>query len=261
MAQKVLKFIFEGDGCMSDTLVIAHRGDSKNAPENTISSFKKAIDIGSDGIELDVQLSKDGHLVVIHDERVDRTTDGIGYVKDFTLNELKRLNAGNKFDKKYSNEKIPTLYEVFELIGSKYILLNIEIKSGIVLYPGIEEKLVSSIFEYGFQDRVLLSSFNHYSVKQVKELEPRLKIGLLYECGLVEPWHIAKRMHAYSLHPFYFNIIPEVVEGCKKNDVKLFPWTVNDHDHMEMMLKMGLDAIITNDPQQLINLKSNLKIQ
>ncbi|HHV73445.1 MAG TPA: glycerophosphodiester phosphodiesterase [Thermoanaerobacterium sp.] len=243
---------------MSKTLVIAHRGDSKNAPENTLSSFKRAVDVGSDGIELDVQLSKDGYLVVIHDERVDRTTDGIGYVKDYTLKELKRLSAGIKFGRNYMNEKIPTLAEVFELLGNKSILVNIEIKSGLISYPGIEEKLVNCVFDYNFEDLVLISSFNHYSLKTVKEIEPRLNIGLLYECGLVEPWHIANRMHAYSLHPFYVNIIPEVVKGCKSNNVKLFPWTIDDEELMKNMIRLGVDGIITNDPLKLIDLEKKL---
>lgn len=243
---------------MSETLVIAHRGDSKNAPENTLSSFKRAVEIGSDGMELDVQLSKDGYLVVIHDERVDRTTDGIGYVKDYTLKELKRLNAGIKFGRNYINEKIPTLAEVFELLEDKSILVNIEIKSGLISYPGIEEKLVNCVFDYNFEDLVLISSFNHYSLKTVKEIEPRLNIGLLYECGLVEPWHIANRMHAYSLHPFYVNIIPEVVKGCKSNNVKLFPWTIDDEELMKNMIRLGVDGIITNDPLKLIDLEKKL---
>ncbi|MGJ7043857.1 glycerophosphodiester phosphodiesterase [Thermoanaerobacterium thermosulfurigenes] len=243
---------------MSKTLVIAHRGDSKNAPENTLSSFKRAVDVGSDGIELDVQLSKDGYLVVIHDERVDRTTDGIGYVKDYTLKELKRLSAGIKFGRNYMNEKIPTLTEVFELLENKSILVNIEIKSGLISYPGIEEKLVNCIFEYNFEDLVLISSFNHYSLKTVKDIEPRLNIGLLYECGLVEPWHIANRMHAYSLHPFYVNIIPEVVKGCKSNNVQLFPWTIDDEELMKNMIRLGVDGIITNDPSKLIDLEKKL---
>nr|WP_268257779.1 glycerophosphodiester phosphodiesterase [Thermoanaerobacterium xylanolyticum] len=237
---------------------MAHRGDSKNAPENTLSSFKRAVDVGSDGIELDVQLSKDGYLVVIHDERVDRTTDGIGYVKDYTLKELKRLSAGIKFGRGYMNEKIPTLTEVFELLENKSILVNIEIKSGLISYPGIEEKLVNCIFEYNFEDLVLISSFNHYSLKTVKDIEPRLNIGLLYECGLVEPWHIANRMHAYSLHPFYVNIIPEVVKGCKSNNVQLFPWTIDDEELMKNMIRLGVDGIITNDPSKLIDLEKKL---
>ncbi|EGD52516.1 glycerophosphoryl diester phosphodiesterase [Thermoanaerobacter ethanolicus JW 200] len=235
-------------------LVIAHRGDSRNAPENTLASFKRALEMGADGIELDVQLTKDGQLVVIHDERVDRTTDGIGFVKDFTLKELKRLDAGIKFDKKFAGERIPTLYEVFELIGHKNFIINIEIKSGVVLYPGIEEKLIKAIEDYDFEDRVVISSFNHYSLRDVKRMAPEFKIGLLYQCGLVEPWHMAIRMKAYSLHPFYFNIIPELVEGCKKNNIKLFPWTVDRKEDMEMMIKAGVDAIITDDPQTLINL-------
>ncbi|KHO62245.1 MULTISPECIES: glycerophosphodiester phosphodiesterase [Thermoanaerobacter] len=235
-------------------LVIAHRGDSRNAPENTLASFKRALEMGADGIELDVQLTKDGQLVVIHDERVDRTTDGIGFVKDFTLKELKRLDAGIKFDKKFAGERIPTLYEVFELIGHKNFIVNIEIKSGIVLYPGIEEKLIKAIEDYDFEDRIVISSFNHYSLRDVKRMAPEFKIGLLYQCGLVEPWHMAIRMEAYSLHPFYFNIIPELVEGCKKNNIKLFPWTVDRKEDMEMMIKAGVDGIITNDPETLINL-------
>ncbi|EMT38159.1 glycerophosphoryl diester phosphodiesterase [Thermoanaerobacter thermohydrosulfuricus] len=235
-------------------LVIAHRGDSRNAPENTLASFKRALEMGADGIELDVQLTKDGQLVVIHDERVDRTTDGIGFVKDFTLKELKRLDAGIKFDKKFAGERIPTLYEVFELIGHKNFIINIEIKSGVVLYPGIEEKLIKAIEDYDFEDRVVISSFNHYSLRDVKRMAPEFKIGLLYQCGLVEPWHMAIRMKAYSLHPFYFNIIPELVKGCKKNNIKLFPWTVDRKEDMEMMIKAGVDAIITDDPQTLINL-------
>lgn len=235
-------------------LAIAHRGDSKNAPENTLASFKRALEMGADGIELDVQLTKDGQLVVIHDERVDRTTDGIGYVKDFTLKELKRLDAGLKFDKKFTGERIPTLYEVFELIGHKNFIVNIEIKSGIVLYPGIEEKLIKAIDDYDFEDRVVISSFNHYSLRDVKRMAPELKIGLLYQCGLVEPWHMAIRMEAYSLHPFYFNVIPELVEGCKKYDVRLFPWTVDRKEDMVMMINEGVDAIITDDPETLINL-------
>lgn len=239
---------------MGNTMVIGHRGDAKNAPENTLISFKRAIEMGADGIELDVQMSKDGQLVVIHDERVDRTTDGIGFVKDFTLKEIKRLDAGIKFGKKFSGERIPALYEVFDLIGNRNFIVNIEIKSGIVIYPDIEEKLVEMVMDYNLQDRVVISSFNHYSIREVKKIAPELKIGLLYECGLVEPWHIANRMHAYSLHPFYFNIIPELVAGCKKNNVKLFPWTVDKKDDMERMIKSGVDAIITNDPQTLINL-------
>ncbi len=235
-------------------LVIAHRGDSKNAPENTLASFKKALEMGVDGIEFDVQLTKDGQLVVIHDERVDRTTDGIGYVKDFTLKELKMLDAGLKFDKKFAGEKIPTLFEVFELVKYKKLILNIEIKSGIVLYPGIEEKLIKMINEYHFENRVVISSFNHYSLRDIKKMAPEFKIGLLYQSGLVEPWHIATRMKAYSLHPFYFNIIPELVNGCKKNNIKLFPWTVDKKEDMEMIVKESVDAIITNDPQTLINL-------
>lgn len=241
-------------------LVIAHRGDSVNAPENTIASFQRAIDIGVGGIELDIHMSKDGYLVVIHDERVDRTTDGTGYVKDFTLKELKELDAGIIFSAKFAGERIPTLEEVLELIGNRDLLLNIEVKSGVIMYPGIEEKLIEVIRKYNFTERVVISSFNHYSIRDIKKLAPELKVGLLYECGLVEPWYIAERMHAYSLHPFYFNIIPEVVEGCKKNDIKLFPWTVDKKEDMLRMIDMGVDGIITDNPGLLIEVLNSMEM-
>jgi glycerophosphoryl diester phosphodiesterase len=235
-------------------LVIAHRGDSKNAPENTLSSFKNALEMEADGIEMDVQLTKDEQLVVIHDERVDRTTDGIGFVKDFTLKELKRLDAGIKFDKKFSGERVPTLYEVFELIGNRNFLLNIEIKSGIMLYSGIEEKLVKAIKDNKFEDRVIISSFNYNSLKDIKIIAPELKTGLICQCGIVEAWHMAINMQAFSLHPFYLNIRPNIVEACRRNNIKLFPWTVDRKEDMEIMINYGVDGIISNNPGVLINL-------
>lgn len=237
-------------------MVIGHRGDPTHAPENTIASFKKAIELGVNGIELDVQMSKDGYLVVIHDEKVDRTTDGNGFVKDYTLKELKNLDAGIKFGKEFAGERIPTLEEVFQLIKRYNVLVNIEVKSGIALYEGIEEKLVEIIRGYDFVDRTVISSFNHYSLRDIKSMAPEMRIGLLYQCGLVRPWYIARRMKAYSLHPFYYNIIPEVVAGCKKHDIKLFPWTVDRVNDMKRMIKYGVDGVITNDPQTLIQINS-----
>ncbi len=126
---------------MKYTKILAHRGASAYAPENTMAAFKKAIEMNADGIELDVHLSKDGYIVIIHDERVDRTTDGKGEVKDFSLDELKKLDAGSWFSDEYKGEKIPTLEELLSLIKNTEIYLNIEIKAGYRVYPDIEEKL------------------------------------------------------------------------------------------------------------------------
>ncbi|WP_281172783.1 glycerophosphodiester phosphodiesterase [Caldanaerobius polysaccharolyticus] len=234
---------------------MAHRGDSVNAPENTMASFQKAMDVGADGIELDVHMSKDDHLVVIHDERVDRTTDGTGYVRDYTLKELKELDAGIKFSPKFAGEKIPTLEEVLELIDNKNILLNIEVKSGVVNYPGIEKKLVETVRKYDIAERVILSSFNYNSIRGIKRFDCELKVGLLYEYALTKPWYIARRMGVYSLHPYYFNITQELVSSCKKYDIKLFPWTVDKKEDMRKMIEIGVDGIITDNPGLLIEVR------
>ncbi|MCR5671199.1 MAG: hypothetical protein K6G10_09350 [Butyrivibrio sp.] len=163
----------------------AHRGCSQLYPENTLTSFEKAMNIpGLAGIELDVQLTKDDELVVIHDERVDRTTEGFGYVKDYTLKELKALNIYNSGN---ATEHIPTMREVFELLSpalKRYkegngIRLNIELKTGVFFYPGIEKKTVEMAREFGVEDAIVYSSFYVESLVKVHEADPKAKLGVL----------------------------------------------------------------------------------
>lgn len=243
----------------SPPLVIGHRGAAAEAPENTAASFRRALSLGVDGLEMDVHLSRDGELVVIHDERVDRTSDGQGWVKDLTLAELKRLDFGAWFGPQFRGERILTLAEFLTLVQEEAspaqrerFLINIELKSGPILYPGIEEKVIRAIYEFHIQDRVILSSFNHYSLQTVKKLAPELPIGLLYMAGLVEPWHYALRLQAQALHPLYFNIIPELVAGAHAHGLKLHPFTVDDEPAMRLMVQLGVDGIITNRPADLL---------
>ena len=147
-------------------LVWAHRGASGYAPENTIESFGMAIEQGADGIELDVQLTKDDVLVVIHDEWIDRTSDGKGWVKDYTFEELRKFNY-NRTCPKYEHAYIPTLREVYGLIKPTKLTINVEIKSGVVFYPEIERKVIALTREMGMEDRVLYSSFNHYTLSLI----------------------------------------------------------------------------------------------
>ncbi|HHW48137.1 MAG TPA: glycerophosphodiester phosphodiesterase, partial [Clostridiaceae bacterium] len=165
---------------MSKPVVIAHRGAPKHAPENTIAAFRKALELGAEGIELDVHLSADGHLVVIHDEKVDRTSDGKGLVKEKTLEELKALDFGSWFSKEFKGETIPTLDEVLELLKSWTGIINIEIKGGSVFYPNIEEKVVRKIEKLKIEEKIIISSFNHYSLVEIKKLNPKIKTGILY---------------------------------------------------------------------------------
>lgn len=155
---------------------------------------------------------------------------------------------------------MPTLEEVLQLLKGWDGLLNIEVKSGYIFYPGIEEKLVHMVKEYNFQDNVIFSSFNHYSLRDIKAIDPSMRIGLLYADGLVEPYIYAKRLDAEALHPSYNNIIPELVEGCKKNGIKLNPYTIDDDGEIEMIMKAGVDGVITNYPDRALRIKERIKI-
>ena len=206
--------------------VWAHRGASAYCPENTLPAFAKAMEMGADGIELDVQMTKDGELVVCHDEKIDRTSDGNGWLNDFTLAELRNFDFSYGYEA-YKGVKVPTLREVFELFADTNMTINIELKTGIMFYKGIEEKIVALTEEYGFMERVIFSSFNHLSVKRVKELRPVAKCAFLYADGTIG-----------------------MPEYAKKNiDVNV--WTVDDEEYIKMCCKLGVDAIITNCPDKV----------
>ena len=166
-------------------LVFAHRGASGYAPENTIVSFKKAMELGADGFELDVQLTKDGEIVVIHDEWLERLTDGKGFVRDYTLEQLRELNFNKNFPE-YGIQRVRTLKEVYELVKDSDIEINVELKTGIFDYPGIVEKVLALAEEMNMKDRVIYSSFNHYTCVKIRELLPDARIGFLYGDVFIE---------------------------------------------------------------------------
>lgn len=229
----------------------AHRGASGYAPENTLEAFEMAVDLHADGIELDVQLSKDGEIVVIHDETTERVSGKKGWVKDYTLKELKELNV-NKTMQKYKEVKIPTLREVYELIAPTNLKINVELKTGIIFYDGLVEKVLKLTEEMGLQDRVWYSSFNHYTVKKIKQLDPSAKVGILYADGIVDVEIYAKALNADALHPALYNCqFENVVEKCHDAGLKMHVWTVNEIEHIQMMLAAGVDAIITNYPDRV----------
>lgn len=230
------------------TQIWAHRGASGHAPENTLEAFALAIQMGADGIELDVQFTKDRELVVLHDERIDRTSDGTGFVVDYTLTELKEMNFNNQHPE-YPNVKIPTLREVLELIKPTELVVNIELKTGINFYDGIEQATVSLVEEMGMQDRVIYSSFNHQSVMRVKKISPTAKTGFLYSNGIYNVVDYAKQHGVDALHPSVVNMQYEgLVEESKEKQIKLHVWTVNHEDEMRTLIDAGVDAIITNYP-------------
>jgi len=233
---------------MKKTLVWAHRGASGYAPENTLVAFQKAIDLKADGIELDVQVTKDGQLVIIHDETVDRVSDAKGWVKDFTYGELKKLNVNKKFPE-YGKVSIPTLEEVYLLIKDTELVINVELKNGIVFYENIEEKVMELTRKMGLQERIVYSSFNHYSVMKLKKLDPSVKTGFLYEDGYLDMPEYASKHGAEALHPALYNLqYPDFIKDCKTRNIDVRAWTVNKIEDMKMLCKNEINAMITNYP-------------
>ena len=231
------------------TKVWAHRGASGYAPENTLDAFQKAVEMGADGIELDVQMTKDGKLVVIHDETIERVSNGTGWVKDYTYEELKKFNF-NKTHPEYAKEEIPTLEQVYRLMKPTNLTINVEIKTGIVFYPEIEERVLELTERLDMSDRVIYSSFNHYTIRKIKELKPEAKTGMLYEDGIIDAVDYAcDVVKADALHPSGYNVLyPDFLKKCRERGRLLHVWTINEEKHMRLLCEAGADAIITNYP-------------
>lgn len=230
------------------TKVWAHRGACAYAPENTLEAFELAVRQGADGVELDVQLTKDGKLAVIHDETIDRTCNGSGRVKDFTMAELKKFSC-NKTHPEYTDAVIPELKEVLKLLKPTDLTVNIELKTSVYRYKGIEEKVIRLVREMEMEERVIYSSFHHPSVIRIKKLDPKAKTGILYSDGWIHVITYAKLIGADALHPSVNNLRSDkLIRKAKKNKIQLHVWTVNDESLMEYLAEQEIGAIITNYP-------------
>ncbi|MGN1399964.1 MAG: glycerophosphodiester phosphodiesterase [Bacillus sp. (in: firmicutes)] len=241
------------------TMIFAHRGSAGTHPENTMTAFLEAERVGADGIELDVQLSKDGELVVIHDEKLDRTTNGKGFVKDHSLRELKRLDASHSFSGKTGFAAIPTLREVFDMLKQNRMLLNIELKNTKFFYPGMEEKVLQLIDEYGFQDRIIISSFNHYSLVHMYQLAPHIETAPLYTEGLYMPWVYAKAIGAQAMHPHFRAAPGPIIQEALRNGMQVRPYTVNKQELMEKLFNLECSGLITDYPGKAVKIKKKMK--
>lgn len=234
--------------------VWAHRGASAYAPENTMESFELAHKMGADGFEIDVHFSKDGRLIVAHDETVDRVSNGTGRIVDKTYQELLQLDFSNG-KQGYTNTKVPTLEQVLDFAKETGMELNIELKTGIVLYEGIEKATLDMVKAFGVEEQLIYSSFNHYSLMLARQVDPSCKIGLLYQEAMIDPAEYAKRIGANAIHPFYMTLmVPGAVAGCKKNGILIHPWTVDSEIAIRSMIHAQVDAIITNKPDVCLRL-------
>lgn len=233
-------------------LVWAHRGASGYAPENTLIAFQKAVEMKADGVELDVQLTKDDQLVVIHDETIDRTSDGKGWVKDYTLEELRRFNY-NQTHKEFAHADIPTLREVYELLKPTGMTINAELKTGIIFYEDLERKVVNLTREMGMEQQVLYSSFNHYSCVRLHEVDREAYVGFLYADGPIGMAAYCRKYGGNALHPALYNLqFPDYMKEAGKYGLDVNVWTVNEEKQMRLCCEYGVNAIITNYPDKAL---------
>lgn len=226
-------------------IVIAHRGYSSKAPENTMAAFELALEAGAGGLELDVHLSKDGEVVVIHDEKVDRTTDKIGLVRDFTMAELKSFDAGSWFSPDFKGEQLPSLGQVLDLVKGTNVLLNIETKTALG-FERLNEQIAPLVDEYELWEQTIISSFNHYALVHFKQLRPQAQTAILYTSALVNPWVYAASIGASVLHPYHGSIIPEIVSQAQDHGMQVNVWTVDREADIERIKACKVDGIITN---------------
>ncbi|MFC5463187.1 glycerophosphodiester phosphodiesterase [Lederbergia graminis] len=242
------------------TLILAHRGSAGTHPENTMESFKAAEKAGADGIELDVHFSKDGEIVVIHDNTVDRTTDGTGYINQLTLAELKKLKANYHY-KHFFNKasRIPTLREVFEWLSGNQLLCNIELKNSDQPHEGLEDKVIELIKEFNLVTRTFISSFNHYSLVYINNQYPEMETAPLYNDILYKPWEYAKTLGSIGIHPKYKVITNEMIETAIENGIAVRPYTINKEKDMKRFIQANCSAIITDYPEKAVKLRAKIK--
>ncbi|HEY6142336.1 MAG TPA: glycerophosphodiester phosphodiesterase family protein [Flavobacterium sp.] len=228
---------------MNKTLKIGHRGAKGYEPENTLIAFEKAIKLDANGIELDVHLSSDGALIVIHDETIDRTTDGKGFVNELSLKELKAFSIENK-------QKIPTLIEVLDLVNRR-CFINIELK-GIGTSKPVKELINHYISEknWNYTD-FLVSSFDWNILEEIHLLDSNIRIGVLTEVSVEEALAFAKKLKVFSIHPDYELLSKENVVLMQENGFEVYPWTVNSREDIQKIKSFNVNGIISDFPDRI----------
>ncbi len=230
------------------TKILAHRGSSAYAPENTLAAFALAIEQGADGIELDVHFTKDLVPIVTHDDNVNRVTGYNGLVKELTLEEIKKLSFDNKMAG-YIGEKAPTLEEVFVLMKPSNLIINVELKTNHQRPEGLEEACQALVKKYNMEDRIIYSSFNHHSLNHLKTIASHMPCGILFDCNMFKEWNYAKTMDWQAIHPHFKSVYgKEYIQACQNAGIACNAWTVDNPENIKFLLNLGVDGIITNVP-------------
>ncbi len=227
-------------------IIMGHRGYSAKYPENTMLAFEKAWEAGADGIELDVHSTKDGELVIIHDETLNRTTDGKGNVRDLTWEEIKDLNAAARYPQ-VPFCPLPRLREYLAWAKGKSIFTNIELKTDHYYYAGLEEQVVGMIKRYGLEKKVILSSFNHASIIKAKQMLPDMEMGLICSKPIGNPGGYVKMCGADNIHPESVHVGEKTMKNCHRHGIKVNVWGANTAEEILRLKGLGTDGIITDE--------------
>ncbi len=235
---------------MTPVSIYAHRGASAHAPENTLAAFAKALEAGADGVELDVKLTRDGKVIVLHDPTLDRTTTGKGSYKNLSFSDLRKLDAGTWYGEAWRGEKLPLLAEVFDLLGGK-IGINIELTNYSTPGDGLVDAVAKVLAGVKDTSRVMFSSFRPANLLRARSLLPAIPCGLLALPGL--PGWLARNVQSNqpaftALHPYYRDISPALVQRIHARGKALNTWTINDPQVMTRLRSIGVDMIMTDDP-------------
>lgn len=244
--------------------IFAHRGASAYAPENTLAAFKLALQQGADAIELDAKLSADGHVVVIHDQTVDRTTPASGRVRDYIMADLHKMDAGSHFDIAFRGEPIPTLEEVFKAVG-QLTYINVELTNYASPFDDLPEKVAELVKQTKLTQRVLFSSFNVIALFRIHKILPEAPLGFLTLPGWKGSWmrNIAGKLIDYqALHPALSDATPKRIQETHQTGRKIFVYTVNKEEDIQRLFDAGVDGIFSDDPILARNiLKSRLHVK
>ena len=237
------------------TKIIAHRGANRFAPQNTLPAFQKAIELGADGLENDVHLTKDGVIVICHNYSIDETSNGKGKIADYSFDELRKFDFGSYFSPEFAGTQIPRLEEFLDLCRSLEII-NIEIKPPLQKNSPIVRQTLDMVKDFGLFDHLLISSFSSDVLVACKEIDSRTKTGMLYsidekECAHLEELtddcvRFAQNIKADALHPFLMFVDEEYIENCHKAGIAVNPWTVNQPYAISTFAEWGVDGVITD---------------
>ncbi len=237
----------------SQTRVIAHRGFSGQAPENTLIAVQQAIAVGADMVEVDVTVTADGHVICLHDETLDRTTDGSGRPNDMTLAEINQLDAGSWFAPEYSSERIPTLTEVLDAVKGR-ILINVEIKPEAVGY-GVVQKVAALINEHEMIDSVVVSSFSPEALRLMKVTDPAVITASLFNKEVhtgSDPLEIIMEVGSRGFNISSKRLTRVMVDRCHESGIPVAVYTVNDATEMRRLMELGVDAVFTDHPDLML---------